>query len=62
MPRAEGPYKALKRLSDNTYKINLEGYRGLSATFKIKDLLLYLEDSVLRKILFKGGNNMSPMG
>ncbi|KAM0017445.1 putative nucleotidyltransferase, Ribonuclease H [Helianthus debilis subsp. tardiflorus] len=40
-PRADGPFRVLKRINDNAYKINLPGHYKVSATFNIADLSPY---------------------
>ncbi|XP_074304655.1 uncharacterized protein LOC141639422 [Silene latifolia] len=60
MPRAEGPYKVVQRINDNTYKIELPGDYGVHATFNVGDLSPYLDDdglTELRSIPFKGGGD-----
>jgi len=47
IPRADGPFKILQRVNDNVYKINLPRDYGVSATFNVADLGLYLEDDHL---------------
>ncbi|KAJ9549289.1 hypothetical protein OSB04_021832 [Centaurea solstitialis] len=37
-PRVDGPFKVLKRINDNTYKIDLPGHYNVSATFNVVDL------------------------
>nr|GEZ76620.1 RNA-directed DNA polymerase [Tanacetum cinerariifolium] len=36
--RADGPFRVLKRINDNAYKIELPGHYNVSATFNIVDL------------------------
>ncbi|KAL2231083.1 UNVERIFIED_CONTAM: Transposon Ty3-I Gag-Pol polyprotein [Sesamum indicum] len=38
MPRGDGPFRVLERINDNSYKLDLPGQYGVSATFKISDL------------------------
>ena len=47
MPRADGPFEILERVNDNAYKVNLFEDYGVSATFNVADLSLYLEDDHL---------------
>jgi len=44
MPRTDGPFKALKRVNNNAYKVNLPNDYGVSAAFNVADLSPYLED------------------
>ncbi|GJV16696.1 RNA-directed DNA polymerase [Tanacetum coccineum] len=37
-PRADGPFRVLKRINDNAYKIDLPGEYHVSATFNVADL------------------------
>jgi hypothetical protein len=39
--RGDEPFKILQRIGDNTYKVELPGYYGVSATFNVKDLSPY---------------------
>nr|GFA01863.1 reverse transcriptase domain-containing protein [Tanacetum cinerariifolium] len=41
-PRADGPFKVLKRINDNAYKIELPGHYNVSATFNVGDLTPYV--------------------
>jgi hypothetical protein len=48
MPRANGPFKVLEQINDNAYKVYLPVDFGVSTTFNIVDLKLYLgEDDEL---------------
>ncbi|CAB4291559.1 unnamed protein product [Prunus armeniaca] len=40
-PRADGPFKVLRCVGDNAYKIELPGNYGVSATFNVADLSPY---------------------
>ncbi|GKF35111.1 hypothetical protein Tco_0108311, partial [Tanacetum coccineum] len=44
-PRADGPFRVLKRINDNAYKIDLLGTYNVSATFNVADLSPYVTDS-----------------
>ena len=44
MPRSNGPFKVLKKVNDNAYKLELPRDMGVSSTFNMGDLTLYLED------------------
>jgi len=50
MPRADDPFEILERVNDNAYKINLPDDYGVSATFNMADLSLYLEDDHLSNL------------
>lgn len=43
-PRADGPFRVLKRINDNAYKIALPGEYNVSATFNVADLSPYDTD------------------
>nr|CAD1824757.1 unnamed protein product [Ananas comosus var. bracteatus] len=43
-PRADGPFKVLKRIGENAYKIELPGDYNISATFNVADLSPYYKD------------------
>jgi hypothetical protein len=42
MPRADGPFKVLKKINENAYKLDLPTYFGVSHTFNIAYLKPYL--------------------
>ena len=42
MPRADGPFKIIEKINDNTYKLELPPEFGVSPTFNIADLKPYL--------------------
>jgi hypothetical protein len=42
MPRADGPFKVLKKINENAYKLNLPVNFGVSFIFNIADLKPYL--------------------
>ncbi|GJX44920.1 RNA-directed DNA polymerase, partial [Tanacetum coccineum] len=41
-PRVDGPFRVLKRINDNAYKINQPGTYNVSATFNVADLSMYV--------------------
>jgi len=41
MPRGDGPYQIIERINDNTYKVDLLGEYGVSATFNVSDLFSF---------------------
>nr|GEU66451.1 hypothetical protein [Tanacetum cinerariifolium] len=41
----DGPFRVLKNINDNAYKIELPGHYNVSATFNVADLLPYKGDS-----------------
>nr|GEY91510.1 copia protein [Tanacetum cinerariifolium] len=41
--RADGPFRVLKRINDNAYKIDLPGSYRVSATFNVTDLAPYVD-------------------
>lgn len=43
-PRADGPFRVLKRINDNAYKIDLPGHYNVSATFNMSDLSTFLPE------------------
>ncbi|GJY38338.1 RNA-directed DNA polymerase [Tanacetum coccineum] len=44
-PRGDGPFHVLKKINDNSYKIELSGHYNVSATFNVADLSPYKGDS-----------------
>jgi hypothetical protein len=46
MPRADGPFKVLKEINENAYKLDLPTDFGVSLTFNIADLKSYLGEEV----------------
>ncbi|GJR53124.1 hypothetical protein Tco_1403645 [Tanacetum coccineum] len=48
-PRADGPFRVLKRINDNAYKIDLPGTYNVSATFNVATLSRYVTDSETTK-------------
>ncbi|GKE40781.1 RNA-directed DNA polymerase [Tanacetum coccineum] len=44
-PRGDGPFRVLKKINDNAYKIEIPGHYNVSATFNVTDLSPYKGDS-----------------
>ena len=44
MPRVDRPFRVIKMVNDNAYKVDLPDEYNISATFNVKDLSPYLED------------------
>jgi hypothetical protein len=44
MPRADGPFKVLKKINDNAYKLDFPIDFGVSPTINIADLKPYLRE------------------
>nr|GEX41350.1 ribonuclease H-like domain-containing protein [Tanacetum cinerariifolium] len=44
-PHADGPFRVLKRINDNAYKIELPGHYNVSAPFNVIDLSPYISTS-----------------
>ncbi|GKF01904.1 hypothetical protein Tco_0028827 [Tanacetum coccineum] len=44
-PREDGPFRVLKKINDNVYKIELPSHYYVFATFKVADLSPYKGDS-----------------
>nr|GEX47085.1 RNA-directed DNA polymerase [Tanacetum cinerariifolium] len=40
-PRADGPFRILKKINDNAYKVEFPGHYGVSDTFNVADLSPY---------------------
>ncbi|GJY90012.1 RNA-directed DNA polymerase [Tanacetum coccineum] len=40
-PRADGPFRILKKINDNAYRVELPGHYGVSDTFNVADLSPY---------------------
>ncbi|GJW58548.1 hypothetical protein Tco_0105279 [Tanacetum coccineum] len=59
-PRADGPFRILKKINDNAYKVELPGHYGVSSTFNVADLSPYTPDADFDddswSIVFRGGN------
>ncbi|GKF75094.1 hypothetical protein Tco_0224538, partial [Tanacetum coccineum] len=44
-PRGDGPFRVLKNINDNAYKIELPSHYNVSTTFNVADLSPYKGDS-----------------
>ena len=58
--RVDGPFRILKRVGENAYKVELPRDYGVSVTFNVSDLSPYIredEESDLRASLFQLGEN-----
>jgi translation initiation factor IF-1 len=44
MPRADGPFRIIKKVNDNAYNVDPPSDYNVSATFNVKDLTPYLDD------------------
>jgi len=47
MPRADGPFQVLEKVSHNAYKVDLLNDYGVSCTFNIANLKPFYEDDTL---------------
>jgi len=45
-PRVYGPFKIVQKINDNAYKVEFPGTYGVSTTFNVADLSLYLDDEL----------------
>ena len=57
LPRADGPFKILKKIGDNAYKIDLPKSYAISNTFNVGDLTKYEGDNELGTILLEEGGD-----
>jgi len=53
MPRADGPFEVLEKISENPYKVVLPGDYGVSATFNVADLSAHQGDGHLEDLRIK---------
>jgi hypothetical protein len=62
MPRGDGPYQIIERINENTYKVDLLGEYGVSATFNVYDLSLFDvdDDSRLNPFEERGDDAIQP--
>ena len=59
-PRGDGPFKVLKRINDNAYKLDLPSEYNISATFNVTDLSPFNVGDDLRTNPFQeGGDDVS---
>ena len=57
-PRADGPFRVLRRINDNAHKVDLPGHYNVSATFNVADLSPYEGDDLdSRTSPFHDGEN-----
>jgi hypothetical protein len=56
-PRADGPFKVLRRVNDNAYEIDLPSKFGVSTTFKVADLSPFSGIDELRMTPFQEGED-----
>ncbi|KAG7529670.1 Aspartic peptidase domain superfamily [Arabidopsis suecica] len=62
MPRINGPFKVLKRISNNAYQLDLQGKYTVNGSFNVSDLLPYFADNLdLRSNPFQVRENDEPM-
>jgi hypothetical protein len=57
-PRADGPFKALCKINDNAYEIDLLDTYGVSSSFNVVDLSSFFGLEESRTTLFQGGMMM----
>jgi len=48
MPRADGPFEVVKKINDNSYKVDLLGDYKVSCTFNVADLKPYFDMITLK--------------
>ncbi|KAF8048528.1 hypothetical protein N665_2483s0001 [Sinapis alba] len=60
MLRIDGPFEVIKKISNNTYKLDLQGKYDVSNSFNVTDLILFVADEPdLRTNPFQeGGDDM----
>jgi len=56
-PRADGPFKVLRKINDNAYEIDLPSTYGVSTSFNVSDLSPFFGLEESRTTLFQGGED-----
>jgi predicted NUDIX family NTP pyrophosphohydrolase len=54
-PRADGPFKVLRKINDNAYEIDLPDTYGVNSSFNVVDLSPFFGLEESRMTLFQGG-------
>jgi hypothetical protein len=54
-PRADGPFKVLRKINDNAYEIDLPNTYGVSTSFNVSDLSPFFGLKESRATLFEVG-------
>jgi hypothetical protein len=54
-PRADGPFKVLRKINDNAYEIDLPDTYGVSSSFNVANLSPFFGLEELMTTLFQGG-------
>ena len=56
-PRADGPFKVLRKINDNTYEIDLPSTYGVSSSFNVADLSPFFGVEESRTTPFQEGED-----